>query len=200
MNEVSVIKRRNAPETKLKILVAAQQLFAEKGYAKTGLRDIAKLAGVTSALPVRYFNTKAGIFEAALAHALELGFLLSNEKKDFGKRLVETVLDKGRPITVPAMIALSIGDEESAAISSRFAKHNIIQPIAQWLGPPRATARASAILMLSTAFIIYNRHIIIDDSLSKSSGVAKWLENSAQMIVDGDEEMMKLFLRLRPPK
>jgi AcrR family transcriptional regulator len=66
MDKPKAVKRRNPAVTKARILAAAQKVFAERGYAQTGLRDIANEADVSSALPVTYFGTKAGLFEAAL--------------------------------------------------------------------------------------------------------------------------------------
>ena len=104
-----IVKRRNPEKTKARIIEAAQKTFSERGYAKTGLREIAALADVSSALPVTYFGTKAGLFEAAMENALQMEILTTGEKKDFAKRLVKAVLDRNTSITVPAMIALSIG-------------------------------------------------------------------------------------------
>jgi len=195
MTQAPVIKRRNAPETKKKILLAAQKLFAERGYARTGLRDIAKAADVTSPLPVKYFKTKAGLFQAALLDAIELNFLLSDYKQDFAKDLVDAILDTRRPITIPAMISLSIGDAEAARVSSEFAREHIIVPMAKWLGAPNGRARATAIIMLSISFVIFNRHIILDDNSPKRNAVSRWLENTVQAIIDGDATVMKSFLK-----
>ncbi len=192
------IKRRNPVETRQKIIAAAQQVFAQQGYARTGLRDIASLADVSSALPVRYFGTKAGLFRAALENAVELDFITDGNKAEFGKLLVQEILDKQRPITIPAMITLSIGDQEAATIAAEFARTQLIEPMAKWLGAPRARARATAILMLSTAFVIFNRHIILQDSHPKRSSVSLWLANTAQAIVDGDQQTLKHFLQARP--
>src|SRR3546814_8586971 len=43
-------KRRNAIQTKAKILAAAQQAFSETGYSQSGIRDIAATAYVSSTL------------------------------------------------------------------------------------------------------------------------------------------------------
>ena len=194
MKTITPIKRRNPEKTKAKILAAALKLFSEQGYSQTGLRDIAKRADVSSALLVKYFNTKAGLFEATLLSALELEFVSSGDKKDFGKNLVNAVLDTNRPITIPGMISLSISDAEAAAISRRVAREHIIKPVAKWLGPPKARARAYLILMLSTGFVIYNRHIILEDTQPAKSDILRWLENTAQAIADGSEDVINIFL------
>ena len=188
---------RNAEKTKANIIAAAQTLFSQRGYAQTGLRDIAKAADVSLALPARYFESKAGLFEAALKDALGLQGILSADKHSFGRNLVQAVLDPTMPITMPAMISLAIGDDEAAAVAREFTKQHILEPIAKWLGRPHGRARAYVILMISTGFVIYNRHIILDASHPSRSKVGAWLENTVQEIVDGSEEALSAFLRQR---
>jgi len=49
--------------TDLKILYAAEKLFAEKGFAATSTRDIAKNAGVNVSMISYYFGSKEKLFE-----------------------------------------------------------------------------------------------------------------------------------------
>ncbi len=198
MDQVSTIKRRDPEKTKARIIEAALKLFAERGYAQTGLRDIAKLANVSSALPVRYFETKAGLFEAALLKALDLQTVLSLDKESFARTLVRAVLDQDQPITIPAMISLAIGDDEAAEIAKRFAQQYMLEPIASWLGPPHGRARANLVLTISTGFVIYNRHIIVDGSPESKAAVATWMENTLQAIVDGSEYSLNAFTPIMP--
>jgi AcrR family transcriptional regulator len=197
MEKDKTIRRRNPEKTRARLIEVAQKAFSERGYAQTGLRDIAKLADVSSSLPVLYFSTKAGLFEAALENALDIDTIVSGEKKDFGKRLVQAVLDPDMPMLFPAMIALSIGDDEASIVASRFAREQIIKPMAKWLGAPHGRARAYLVLMISTGFVIYNRHILVDDSKGGGALVTRWLENAIQAIVDGSEETIKGYLQNR---
>lgn len=201
----SSVRRRDPQATRARILEAAQRLFAERGYARTGLRDIAELAGVSSALPVSYFATKAGLFEAALTAALDIERITRGDRSEFGRRLVAAVLDRSTPITVPAMIALSIGDAESAAIAQRVAREQMVAPVAAWLGAPHARARAYLIMVISTSFVLFNRHILAEEHNdgpaargSSAAGLAtRWLEQTIQGLVDGDVDTLRAF-RNRP--
>src|ERR1044071_7967276 len=49
-----------------RILDAAEQLFAEKGYEETSLADVGKLAGVSRATPGYFFGSKAELHRAVL--------------------------------------------------------------------------------------------------------------------------------------
>ena len=49
-------------ERKKEIIKAAMQLFSEKGYAQTSMRDIARTMGVSLGLCYRYFDSKQILF------------------------------------------------------------------------------------------------------------------------------------------
>lgn len=48
------------------LLVAARELFAEKGFAATGTKEIAERASVTEPMLFRHFGSKSGLFEEAV--------------------------------------------------------------------------------------------------------------------------------------
>ena len=51
------------------LLAAATELFAERGYDRTTVRELGERAGVDPALIARHFGSKAGLYLAALAGA-----------------------------------------------------------------------------------------------------------------------------------
>ena len=88
------------------ILEAAQLAFSETGYSHPGIREIARMAGTSSTLILRYYGSKAGLFEAALIAAMpvEAVFVLPRER--LGHSLAEALLDLANPVRPPLMIAL----------------------------------------------------------------------------------------------
>lgn len=65
--------RRNASETRERLLDAAVALFAEGGFDRTTIRDIGQRAGVDPALIARYFGSKADLYLAAVRRHLPTG-------------------------------------------------------------------------------------------------------------------------------
>jgi AcrR family transcriptional regulator len=63
--------RRTNTEVRALILQSARDLFAERGYAKTTTRDIAKRAKASEVLLFRYFNSKAELFEEAISEPFD---------------------------------------------------------------------------------------------------------------------------------
>jgi AcrR family transcriptional regulator len=59
-------RRRDAAASRERLLLAAAELFAERGYDRTTARDIGRLAGVDPAMIARYFGGKAQLYIAVL--------------------------------------------------------------------------------------------------------------------------------------
>lgn len=59
-------RERNAAATKLRLLDAAENEFAARGFTGVRLRDIADAAGVQPALIHHYFGDKQGLYRAVL--------------------------------------------------------------------------------------------------------------------------------------
>jgi AcrR family transcriptional regulator len=62
--------RTDGIEARERLLAAALQLFAEKGFAKTSTRDIAQAADVNIASIKYYFGDKAGLYRAVFVEHL----------------------------------------------------------------------------------------------------------------------------------
>jgi TetR/AcrR family transcriptional regulator len=54
------------PEARAKIAAAAEELFAERGFDRAAVRDIARKAGVNAAMIHYYFGNKEGLYHAIL--------------------------------------------------------------------------------------------------------------------------------------
>lgn len=59
-------KRRNADETRARLLSAAETLFADQGFERTTTASIAEAAGVTKAMVRYYYGDKAGLHAAVI--------------------------------------------------------------------------------------------------------------------------------------
>ena len=68
---------KDGPDVRAKLLDAAVRLFAEQGVAGTTMAEIAKRAGVTSAMVHYYFKTKDQLLDAVVAEKLVGEFIAS---------------------------------------------------------------------------------------------------------------------------
>jgi AcrR family transcriptional regulator len=88
-------RRRDAGRSRARLLAAATELFAERGYTGTALRAVAERAGVDAALIARYYGGKDGLYQAVLA----------------ADPVVGAARDPGAPAVVEAPAPTSDGDE-----------------------------------------------------------------------------------------
>lgn len=185
MDAKASIRKRDAEATRARILEAAQRAFSETGYSHTGIRDIAALAGTSSTLLLRYFGSKAGLFEAALTAAMPVASVTAGPREDLGRNLARSLLDPAHTIRPPLMIALASGDADAAAIAARVFERRSIAPLAQWLGPPDGRARALEIAMLATGLVSYARQLPLRAmTRGERSHVTDWFASAVQAIVD----------------
>lgn len=194
MNSDKLPKRRNAANTKASILSAAQEAFTQHGYPQTGIRDIAALADVSSPLLLRYFGSKAGLFEAALSEAMKADAVFSIERSKFGRTMAKVLSNPELEIKPPSMIALSIGDADARDIATEVTRNLSLEPLAAWLGGEHARVRAKQIVILCVGYVLFTRQLplLSTEELTSADGeeniLANWLANAIQAIVDQSGE------------
>jgi AcrR family transcriptional regulator len=177
---------RSSAETKSRILLVAQEVFSAQGYAQAGLRDIAGKAGVAPSLVIKYFGTKAKLFEEALAAAIIPIRRFQQDRARLGEAVVASILDQEARMFAPAMIALALGDPEARQIAEKVVKNQIVAPMSDWLGGDDAGARALDILAMTTGFWIYHRNMntLLDEQ--EMARAAALLTQSLQDLVRRD--------------
>ena len=173
-------KRRNLELTKTKILAAAADTFTRSGYAKAGLREIGKRAGIAPSLVSRYFGTKAALFEAALIHVLRTNSVFTWQKQGFGEAMAQLIPERSNT-NITVMLVLALADPEAKEIARRVSREHMIQPLIDWLGPPNALERAMDMFSLMTGFVIQMDGLYPAPIPERS---LKWLANTLQAIVD----------------
>lgn len=178
-------KPRNAAKTKARILAAAQQVFSEQGYAQAGIRGIAVVADTTFPMLLRYFGSKAGLFEAALIETVRVEDLFKGSRTKFGENLISLFLDTALELKAPSIVALSTGHSDARDIATRVIAERVVDPLTIWLGPPDAHARALQIIMLAMGFVLFTRQfplVRVGKGIDKK--LAKWFAQTLQAIVD----------------
>lgn len=69
-------------ETRIRILAAARDAFAQHGYAKTTNGDIARAAGITTGAIYHYFDSKPALFAAVTDEVTQLVLEAFREARD----------------------------------------------------------------------------------------------------------------------
>ncbi|MGE7435164.1 MULTISPECIES: TetR/AcrR family transcriptional regulator [Kitasatospora] len=88
-------KRVRDPEARqAAILDAARACFAERGYARATIRDIARRAGVTHGLVMRHFSSKEQLFIASMPGPRDLGEVIPGETATLPERLASAFVER----------------------------------------------------------------------------------------------------------
>jgi AcrR family transcriptional regulator len=87
MSKISPSAGRRSDAAKRRILDAAQQIFAEKGYEAATVREIAARASIHASMITRYFDTKDQLFALACETHLNFPDLSRFNKAEIGNRL-----------------------------------------------------------------------------------------------------------------
>ncbi|MFJ4686110.1 TetR family transcriptional regulator [Streptomyces sp. NPDC088789] len=156
----------DAPATRDRILHAAREEFAERGYEKTSVRGIAKAAGVDSALVHHYFGTKEQMFEAAVeiaaAPALSApDVVLAGPLDSAGERLTRFFFGVWEnPATRAPLLAVvrsALTNEAAATVFRRLIVSQLLRRIAAEIELPDAQLRTelAAAQLVGAAVIRY---------------------------------------------
>lgn len=177
---------RDATRTRSNILLAAQRLFAEKGYTTTGVREVAAAAGVNSTLIRRYFVSKEGLFRAAVEEFLQVDVFIEGNREDFGKRAVKLLIYGEGVTSALAMMMLATADTGARELCSELMHRHITVPLAQWLGGGAgAMARASQINMLWFGYMGARQVLPLTGLEGDALNATRdWLAETIQAIVD----------------
>jgi AcrR family transcriptional regulator len=157
-------RRPGAPDTRGRILEAARESFAARGFRSTTIRGVAAEAGVDAALVHHYFGTKDDLFLAALQVPADpravLPAVFEPGIEGAGARLVAAVLGvwdqpEGRRQLV-SVLRTSLGDAGSTLLQDGFLRL-VERRLAEVLpGPdPRLRAQLVATQMLGLLMARY---------------------------------------------
>jgi len=139
--------RRPGPSnTREEILVAARQLFAQRGYQATTMRAIAAEAGVNAALVHHYFGSKEQLLVAAMNLPLNPADAIrelrdAGPRDQLGERLVRFFVrtwrdpQTGQPLQ--ALLRASASSDAGAATMREFVENVMLARLSTLLGIPR---------------------------------------------------------------
>jgi AcrR family transcriptional regulator len=157
-------RRPGNQDTREAILAAAKTAFAERGFDKASIRQIATGAEVDPALVHHYFGSKEKLFlatmEAPIDPAEMIPKIMAGGADGVGERLVRTVLtvwDSPAGGSIVALLRSALSHDWSARMLREFVTSQILRRIVQQLdidpkeAPLRSTLAASQLVGLAMA-------------------------------------------------
>ena len=155
----------SGPGARERILDAAREQFAERGYDKTSMRGIAKAAGVDAALVHHYFGTKDDVFAAAIEVSFEpttvVPAIIGGPREAIGERLARFFIGVWEnPATRAPLLATirsAMTHEAAAKVLRGFVLRRLLERIAADLDVPEPKFRAelAASHMIGIAILRY---------------------------------------------
>lgn len=156
-------RRPGSADTRGEILAAARRVFAEKGFDKATVRGIAREAQVDPALVHHYFDTKEGMFAAAMRLPITpdevIPTLTEGPREEIGERLVRMLLKvTAEPETREPMMALirsALTNERAATMFREFITNALLFQVADSLGVPHLRIEAAFGQMYGVIMVRY---------------------------------------------
>lgn len=142
-------QERRSDRTKAAILRAARERLAVHGYDRTTIRAVAADAGIDPSMVMRYFVSKAQLFDAALDIDLRLPDLTAVPQDELPGVLVRLFLDRWESdSTADALLVLlrsAVTNEYAAERMRQVFAGQVAPALAAALGPDLAARRAGLI-------------------------------------------------------
>ena len=142
-------KIEKSEKTRASIAEAARRLFAEQGYDRTTIRDVATAARIDPALVMRYFGSKDELFSLVAAPSLGLPDLTDIDQTKIGETLVGHFLDlwegKGSASGLPVLLRSAASNDAAAQLLQQMFVSQVMPVIAAAGEPQTAQLRAGLI-------------------------------------------------------
>ncbi len=157
--------RRPGPAgTREKILAAARSQFARSGYDGTNIRGIAAAARVDPKLVLHYFESKEGIFQAAMDFPFDpaeaIPELLRPGLDGLGIRLARffiEIWDSPAGVRAHAIVRSMVTSESAAELMRDFVSREVLARVAKSLelDHPQVRASLAASQLIGLAMLRY---------------------------------------------
>lgn len=143
-------RRPGAALTRDRILAAARREFSTSGYDGATIRGIASRAKVDPALVLHYFESKDGVFRAAVRFPVDpaefIPGLVAPGLEGLGDRLVRFFVDTWDSPAGSAMLGVIrsvVGNEDAAVLMREFVTREVLGRLAKALDLEEPQLRAS---------------------------------------------------------
>ncbi|NUR99920.1 MAG: TetR/AcrR family transcriptional regulator [Kribbellaceae bacterium] len=146
-------RRPGGPDTRGEIVQAARESFADKGFAATSMRAVARQAGVDAALVHHYFDSKDELFIEALALPVDprliAAHVLDGPRDEIGRRIATAFLGiwespEGQQ-RMKALFRSVLSSDEVARMMREGITQMIVVPVSQMLDVADARLRVGMV-------------------------------------------------------
>lgn len=149
----SAPRSRNAAATRQSILDAARRQFSRESYESSGVREIAREAGVDPSLICRYFGSKESLFRETLHDPGKASFLEGATAETLPEHLATLVTQplcslSAEKIEWLSIVLRSTGSPHAAPVVKEIMETSALRPIRDLLDGENADQRASLVFAI----------------------------------------------------
>lgn len=149
--------------TKARILEAARTTFANLGYERTTVRNVAQRAEIHSSLVMRYFGSKENLFLASVQFDLRLPDLRRVPSGQRGERLVrhfvETWGQGNTAVQLPALLRIALSHPNGTAhLETMFREQ--LEPMLRNICPTEQASSRAALIVTQTLGLALARYVL----------------------------------------
>jgi AcrR family transcriptional regulator len=159
-----MVKPKKSDTTRARIIGAARERFRKEGYERTTIRKVARDAKIDPALVMRYFESKRGLFDAAMTVELRIPDLSRHPRDKLGEALITHFLNRWEEPgddSLKLVLRSSASDEAAAErLRTTIFRDQIIPMVARLRGEEAYSRDIAALIATQTVGLAYTRYIL----------------------------------------
>lgn len=158
-----VSKRRKSDATRGRIVEAARERFRKEGFERTTIRKVAADAGIDPSMVMRYFESKRGLFDAAMTVELRIPDLSRHPRDKLGEALITHFLKRWEEPDADSLQLLlrsSASNEEAANRLRGVFRDQIVALVGRLRGSDKDAREVASLIATQTVGLAYTRYVL----------------------------------------
>lgn len=156
-------KLRKSDATRARIVEAARERFRKEGFERTTIRKVAADAGIDPSMVMRYFESKRGLFDAAMTVELRIPDLSRHPRDKLGEAIITHFLKRWEEPDADSLQLLlrsSASNEEAAERLRGVFRDQIVALVARLRGSEADAREVASLIATQTIGLAYTRYVL----------------------------------------
>jgi AcrR family transcriptional regulator len=153
---------RKSDTTRARIIEAARERFRKEGFERTTIRKVAGDAKIDPSMVMRYFESKRGLFGAAMTVELRIPDLMHHPRDRLGEALVSHFLNRweeSNDDSLQLLLRSTASDEDAAERARAIFRDQIITMVSRLRGEADS-GEVAALIGTQMIGLAYARYIL----------------------------------------
>jgi AcrR family transcriptional regulator len=158
-----VLKLRKSDATRARIVEAARERFRKEGFERTTIRKVAADAGIDPSMVMRYFESKRGLFSAAMTVELRIPDLSRHPRDKLGEAIITHFLKRWEEPDADSLQLLlrsSASNEEAAERLRGVFRDQIVTLVGRLRGSEADAREVASLIATQTVGLAYTRYVL----------------------------------------